>query len=326
MADVRRGRTSPEERFHYFSDELKTADVVTDSAGNIKSESDYYPFGGELQLVSNDPNKYKYTGAERDSETGLDRMGLRYYSNPLSRFMTPDPLMASGHASNPQTWNRYAYALNNPLRYIDPTGMEVSDRCKKDSKCVITLKLNVVYDKNANDGKGLTDKQKQQFEKDQLGAAEKRYRGASIKLDVKYTAGSWSRTDDSHIKVEGFQKDRLNIMVSDHTPTGAAGDSGVANGFAGIFININEAHSFDVPGLGTVTLPHEMAHHMLGHVNEPEGRFFDTFNKENLADDFAYGAGDPMSRDRYRFYVSQKSYAVQAEPEANKPSTDQPKQ
>jgi uncharacterized protein RhaS with RHS repeats len=55
--------------FYYFSDHLKTASVITDAAGNIKAESDYYPWGGELQFANNDPNHYKFTGKERDSET-----------------------------------------------------------------------------------------------------------------------------------------------------------------------------------------------------------------------------------------------------------------
>jgi uncharacterized protein RhaS with RHS repeats len=48
--------------FYYFSDHLKTASVITDSAGVIKAESDYYPWGGELQFVNNDTNDYKFTG------------------------------------------------------------------------------------------------------------------------------------------------------------------------------------------------------------------------------------------------------------------------
>jgi hypothetical protein len=47
---------------YYFSDRLKTASIITDSAGNIKSESDFYPWGGELQFVNNDSNHYKFTG------------------------------------------------------------------------------------------------------------------------------------------------------------------------------------------------------------------------------------------------------------------------
>jgi len=112
---------------YYFSDHLKTASVITDSAGTIKADSDYYPWGGELQFVNNDSNHYKFTGKERDLETGLDYFGARYYGNWLGRFITPDPLLGSGQPPNPQSWNRYTYVLNNPLRHIDPDGNQAID-------------------------------------------------------------------------------------------------------------------------------------------------------------------------------------------------------
>ena len=62
------------------------------------------------------------------------------------RFVTSDPLMASAKVVNPQTWNRYAYALNNPLRYVDPDGLEVPASCAEDKKCAIFVKVNVIYD------------------------------------------------------------------------------------------------------------------------------------------------------------------------------------
>jgi len=49
-----------------------------------------------------------FTGKERDSESGLDNFVARYNASTMGRFMTPDPLLTSGHPSNPQTWNRYA--------------------------------------------------------------------------------------------------------------------------------------------------------------------------------------------------------------------------
>jgi len=70
---------------YYFSDHLKTASVITDSVGNIKEDEDYYPWGGELQFLNNDSNHYKFTGKERDSETGLDYFGARYYGNAFGR-------------------------------------------------------------------------------------------------------------------------------------------------------------------------------------------------------------------------------------------------
>jgi RHS repeat-associated protein len=107
---------------YYFSDHLKTASVITDAVGNIKSESDYYPWGGELQFTNNDSNHYKFTGKERDQESGLDDMGVRFYSSALGRFVQPDIPFADQHRDDPQSWNLYAYVRNNPLRLVDDTG------------------------------------------------------------------------------------------------------------------------------------------------------------------------------------------------------------
>jgi RHS repeat-associated protein len=113
--------------FYYFSDHLKTASVVTDSLGNIKSESDFYPWGGELQFVNNDSNHYKFTGKERDAETQLDYFGARHYSNGLGRWVsadwspTPVPVpYADFH--DPQTLNLYAYVRNIPTMRVDADG------------------------------------------------------------------------------------------------------------------------------------------------------------------------------------------------------------
>jgi len=65
----------------------------------------------------------KFTGKERDTESGLDNFGARYNASSLGRFMTPDPSKLSlKHLLNPQKWNEYAYVLNSPLAYFDPDG------------------------------------------------------------------------------------------------------------------------------------------------------------------------------------------------------------
>jgi RHS repeat-associated protein len=110
---------------YYFSDNLKTASVITDATGNIKSESDYYPWGGELQFANSDSNHYKFTGKERDSESGLDYFGARYLSSAMGRWTSPDPKgIELRHLLNPQKLNKYSYVLNNPVGAFDPDGRE----------------------------------------------------------------------------------------------------------------------------------------------------------------------------------------------------------
>ncbi len=119
---------------YYFSDHLKTASVITDAIGTIKAESDYYPWGGELQFTNNDSNHYKFTGKERDAETGLDYFGARYYSNGLGRFITPDwaekaTVVPYAELADPQTLNLYSYVRNLPTSKVDKDGHCVEDLC-----------------------------------------------------------------------------------------------------------------------------------------------------------------------------------------------------
>lgn|GEM_PF-2333896 len=132
------------------ADHLGSTRLVTDAAGAVKERHDYLPFGEELPAslrasitdggvntyaVTNGPPQ-KFTGKERDSETNLDYFGARYFSGAQGRFTSPDPLLNSGRPSEPQSWNRYSYTLNNPLRYTDPLGMYVWGNCTGDAdKC-----------------------------------------------------------------------------------------------------------------------------------------------------------------------------------------------
>jgi RHS repeat-associated protein len=85
------------------------------SAGGIK----YYPYGICRNSTGDLATDKLFTGQRLD-DTGLYYYGSRYYYPTIGRFISPDTIVPN--PMNPQAFNRYAYALNNPLRYIDPTG------------------------------------------------------------------------------------------------------------------------------------------------------------------------------------------------------------
>jgi len=127
----RDGATGTGGVFYYFSDDLKTASVITDAAGVTKAESDYYPWGGELQFIANDSNDYKFTGKKRYTENGLDYFGARYYSNALGRWTSADwsakPVpVPYADFGDPQSLNLYTYVRNLPTTRIDETGHDDS--------------------------------------------------------------------------------------------------------------------------------------------------------------------------------------------------------
>jgi RHS repeat-associated protein len=80
--------------------------------------------------ASPDIESQKFTGKERDAETGLDYFGARYFSGAQGRFTSPDPKQEPHDISDPQSWNKYAYTRNNPLRYTDPDGEDYKDLWK----------------------------------------------------------------------------------------------------------------------------------------------------------------------------------------------------
>jgi RHS repeat-associated protein len=119
------------------SDHLGSTRVVTDGTGAVKARHDYLPFGEEIGsniggrdgvtgYVSSDSTRQKFTGKERDGESGLDYFGARYLSSAQGRFTSVDPIMIKiDRVFDPQRLNLYAYVRNNPLLFTDPNGKDL---------------------------------------------------------------------------------------------------------------------------------------------------------------------------------------------------------
>lgn len=121
---------------YLLADALGSTRQTLNSVGVSTHCFDYLPFGEEIpQGVNGRGSCYassvtptvKFTGKERDAETGLDYFGARYSSSAQGRFTSSDQPFADQHPENPQSWNLYTYTLNNPLRYVDPDGEGVID-------------------------------------------------------------------------------------------------------------------------------------------------------------------------------------------------------
>jgi RHS repeat-associated protein len=127
------------------ADNLGSTRVVTDPTGSPQKCYDYLPFGEEIPNTIGgrtaltcyssgayprvpDIEAQKFTGKERDAETGLDCFGARYYSGAQGRWTSPDRInLTSKRLLNPSnTLNKYVYAANNPLKYVDSDGEDIT--------------------------------------------------------------------------------------------------------------------------------------------------------------------------------------------------------
>ena len=117
--------------YYYFNDQIGSvraiAEVVSgQTTATLCLDTDYYPFGTQRSpIVSSCTTSQKFTGKDLDTESSLYNSGARYYPPFEGRFMSPDPDgFETSNLAYPQSLNQYAYVQNNPLRFIDPLGLD----------------------------------------------------------------------------------------------------------------------------------------------------------------------------------------------------------
>jgi len=118
--------------FYYLADQIDSSRVIAEvpsgqTTATLCYDADFEPYGGEHAYTNNCAQNYKFTSKERDTESGLDNFGARYYASTTGRFMTPDwalrPIAVPyAKFGDPQTLNLYTYVENSPLNRIDADG------------------------------------------------------------------------------------------------------------------------------------------------------------------------------------------------------------
>jgi RHS repeat-associated protein len=105
---------------YVYSDPQGTPLAEADASGNIKATFDYTPYG--TTALGNSVDGPGYTGHVNDAETGLVYMQARYYDSETGIFLSIDPV--AFEAGNAFNFNRYDYAKNNPINFLDPNGRD----------------------------------------------------------------------------------------------------------------------------------------------------------------------------------------------------------
>jgi RHS repeat-associated protein len=106
---------------YVLQDHLGSTAGTVNGSGAVVSTVKYFPYGSTMASTGTLPTDKKFTGQRQDN-TGLYYYGARYYDPEIGRFINADTIVPN--PADPQSLNRYSYCLNNPLRYIDPTGHE----------------------------------------------------------------------------------------------------------------------------------------------------------------------------------------------------------
>src|SRR5690606_2330639 len=108
--------------YYHYGDHLGSSNVMTDRAGVLVQHYEYSAFGKETHKNNSSAFSLsnRYTGQVLDEETGLYYYNARYYDPELGRFVQADTIVPEAGSS--QALNRYSYCVNNPLKYVDPSG------------------------------------------------------------------------------------------------------------------------------------------------------------------------------------------------------------
>jgi len=227
----------------------------------------------------------RFTGKERDAESGNDYFGARYYASSMGRFMSPDPVFATvDRIADPQQWNMYAYAGNNPLMNTDPSGLDFNLTCSggNTATCQNGLQGQTTTDANGKSTFAATDVDMN--DSSNAGA------GYHDQFGNQYT-GSFDQNSGVSFTNTGTGATSSNSQFIDGSDRTDVNGSGAFNGIQGQF-NSNCGGSCEAKG-SLYNLPgHDGA---VAALEKLIGKSFEDnlniFGGHGKADNYRFGAG-----------------------------------
>lgn len=188
LAKVEGGATT------YFHNDHISARVLADSNGNIIGQRGHYPFA-DTWYETGTTTKWKFTSYERDGESTNDYALNRSFVNRFGRFSSPDPL--SGVLDDPQSLNRYAYALNDPCNHADPLGLA--------STCTLNVNLK------SGNGVSLSDADKKAITNrvNSILSSTQVPSGDAVQIQSSYTAQTDYTLTFSNVSESEIQREAL---------------------------------------------------------------------------------------------------------------------
>ena len=269
--------------YYYHGDHLGSSSIISDRKGRAYEHVEYFPYGetwaNEHRNQTNIP--YKFTGKELDPETGLYYFGARYYEPRVSVWISTDPALATylpslnkeenrnlpglGGIFNTSNLNLFSYAVNNPVKYIDPDGNKITVQGTANYKSKILQLLQ-----NLTDDKLSFSKDKTTIIIKSLGSGSKKSGTALIRdlnkkdgttVNILHKSGQTSENASSF--ADGLKKGATAGTI---TGTGKGTDSEI-----GFDLSVNRTTgSSTVPK--EVVLGHELIHSYHDKHGNTEGR------------------------------------------------------
>jgi len=209
-------------QYFYHTDHLGSSSWITDATGSAYQHMQSLPFGEDFidQRTSSWTAPYRFTGKERDTETGWDYFGARYYDSDLSVWLSVVPIAIGTMASKYPSMSAYMYCAGNPVMMVDPDGREFDDpddvkRAQKSQETARTritdLNTTITGLESRTD---LNDAEKQTLvdSKSQVSILENHIQNIQNMIDTKDIKYKYKKNDGSGVSAGAYVENGIVVM------------------------------------------------------------------------------------------------------------------